>query len=230
MSKCQLLNKYLMWRRIKELYGIITVSEFSKKELIKYCGLDFKTILVVYNSAEHFIDVGRDDSVFDEFLELKKDSYYYTLSSLSPNKNFNWIIKEAIVNPQETFVVTGMKLDVFEDDIQKDIPRNVIFTGYLSDEKVKSLMCNCKTFLFPTFYEGFGIPPLEALYCGAKITVSDTPCMREIYGGVPNYIDPLRADYNSMEIMGKDIEKDAILKKYSWMDSGRKILKYIKGL
>ena len=67
---------------------------------------------------------------------------------------------------------------------------NVVYLGYVSDGEAKALMHHCKAFLFPTLYEGFGIPPLEAVACGApRIYVSDTPCMREIYGDCAGYID-----------------------------------------
>ena len=70
-----------------------------------------------------------------------------------------------------------------------DLP-NVLYLGYVSDGAAKALMAHCKAFLFPTLYEGFGIPPLEAAACGApQIIVSDTPCMREVYGPCAAYID-----------------------------------------
>lgn len=74
-----------------------------------------------------------------------------------------------------------------------------MYLGYVTDGEAKSLMENCKAFLFPTLYEGFGIPPLEAIACGApRVMVSNTPCMREIYGSHADYID-LSTNHGSVD-------------------------------
>ena len=81
------------------------------------------------------------------------------------------------------------------------------YLGYVTDGEAKALMANCRAFLFPTLYEGFGIPPLEAIACGApRVIVSDTPCMREIYGPHAAYLDPA-------ELLGQ----------YSWSASARRL-------
>ena len=85
-------------------------------------------------------------------------------------------------------------------------------------------MANCKAFLFPTLYEGFGIPPLEAIACGApRIIVSDTPGVHEIYGDNAEYID--QTDYKNAKITESKICVSAeILEKYSWKKSAEKLL------
>ena len=160
---------------------------------------------------------------------LERKKYFYALSSLSPNKNFKWILEEARQNPKETFVISGMKIELFSDADLGDKPDNVIFTGYIRDEQVKALLSECKTFLFPTWYEGFGIPPLEALSCGTKITVSDIPVMHEIYGNCANYIDPHTATYRGEELLGRNDHYEKILAKYSWKKTAAVILNALKG-
>ncbi|MBQ4530347.1 MAG: glycosyltransferase, partial [Lachnospiraceae bacterium] len=92
----------------------------------------------------------------------------------------------------------------------------------VTDEENKALMERCRIFVFPSKLEGFGIPPLEALACGAKIAISRASCLPEIYGECAVYFDP--DDY---EVNIEDLEKQAIvgvdklLKKYSWEKSAK---------
>lgn len=226
-KRYRLMSEVLIWKQIKRFRKVITVSQFSKDEICRYTGIESGDVAVAYNSYEHFNSVESDFSIIDK-LGLQKKNYFYSLSSLSPNKNFKWILAEAKNNPEETFVISGMKIDLFADADLGDQPDNVIFTGYISDEQVKALLSECKTFLFPTFYEGFGIPPLEALSCGARITVSDTPVMHEIYENCPNYIDPYNDTYSAEELIGNKNRYEEILKKYSWGKTASTILDAIK--
>ena len=108
-----------------------------------------------------------------------------------------------------------------------DLP-NVVYLGYVSDGEAKSLMENCKAFLFPTLYEGFGIPPLEAIACGApRVMVSNTPCMREIYGSHADYID-LSTNHGSVDHVTPGRDAAAVLQKYSWEGSARRMLEVLR--
>lgn len=105
---------------------------------------------------------------------------------------------------------------------------NVMYLGYVTDGEAKSLMENCKAFLFPTLYEGFGIPPLEAIACGApRVMVSNTPCMREIYGSHADYID-LSTNHGSVDHVTPGRDAAAVLQKYSWEGSARRMLEVLR--
>ena len=84
--------------------------------------------------------------------------------------------------------------------------------GYVSDEEAKTLMRDCKAFLFPSIYEGFGIPPLEAMSAGCKrIIVSDTEVMHEIFGDSVEYINIKKEEITFSE--------NDVLSTYSWEKS-----------
>ena len=87
-------------------------------------------------------------------------------------KNLKWIADHAELYPNETVVVSGTLLKNFIPPKRQKLQRlsNVILAGYLSDGEVKALMQTCKTFVLPSYFEGFGIPPLEALACGALLS------------------------------------------------------------
>ena len=100
--------------------------------------------------------------------------------------------------------------------------------GYISDEQIKSLMKHCKAFLFPSTFEGFGIPPLEALAVGAPVISSDTASMPEVLGDSVHYIDPYSFDCDLDALLREpaaDAEK--ALERFSWERSAGKLLKLI---
>lgn len=123
-------------------------------------------------------------------------------------------------NPMDDFAVAGsINKKIFAEGLGFECPDNMYLLGYVTDEEAKTLMRDCKAFLFPSFYEGFGIPPLEAVSAGAKkVVVSDIPVMHEIFGETANYINPVKNEKISVL---HDIQRD-VLNKYAWSLSAKK--------
>lgn len=233
-SRCYVLWERLMLANIfKKAKGIITVSEFSKQEIIRYYAPKQK-IQVIYNSWEHEERIQADDAVFQKFPMLKEKNYFFSMSSMAPNKNVRWIVETAKKNPDHYFVVSGnVNKKVFGDVDQEQFGKNFIYAGYLSDGEAKALMSKCKAFIFPTFYEGFGIPPMEAMSCGADAIVSDNDCMREIYGEHVAYIDPYVPceDIEKAVLSGDTVqEKRKFLEHYSWKKSAERLRGFLQDI
>lgn len=211
---------------IKNADKLLTVSEFSKKEIEKYYGKNSSDIEVIYNGWQHINRVEEDEEIIRK-LNLKHKNFYLAVGSMSPNKNFKYIMDLSINNPEEIFVIVGN----FDKRIFKGINlesknfKNVIFTGYLGDSQLKALFRGAKVFIYPSFYEGFGIPPLEALACGTDILVSNTSCLPEIFGESANYLNPYRF-VERMEVKKKN-GKEEFLEKYSWLKSAKIFLEII---
>lgn len=221
-SKCFLLWYNLLFFNIsRRAKKIITVSEFSKKEICKYYHVDPKRIEVIPNAWQHYDRIAYDERVLEKY-GLEKDQYFFAMSSLEPNKNIRWIAETARKMPGQMFVVAGsVNKKIFAEGIGFACPDNMKLIGYVSDGEAKALMRDCRAFLFPTFYEGFGIPPLEALSAGAKhVVVSDTEIMHEIFGESVHYIDPDNCSTGMREINflhSTDIRY--VLERYSWKKS-----------
>ena len=132
-------------------------------------------------------------------------------------------------NPGCQFVITG-KAEGFTKLGVKDLKTdNLHFTGYLTDGEVKSLMSECRAFIHPAIYEGFGIPPLEALSCGARLILSTATCLPEIYEDSAYYIDPYNYDVNLEDMLAKPIgDRQRILEKFSWDADARKLLDILR--
>lgn len=206
-----LMNKF----NIKNSKKIITVSEFSKNEIIKYYGVSSKKINVIYNGWQHMDRIERDESILIR-LNIKTEEYILGVSSMNPNKNFKYILGLAKLHPEYKFVIVGKKnSNVFKDESIEEL-KNLTWAGYVSDEELKSLYANAKAFIFPSFYEGFGIPPLEAIACGCKnIFVSNTSCLPEIYKNGVIYMNPKKVQKQKEEI----IKPKELLRLYSWKKS-----------
>ena len=152
------------------------------------------------------------------------------MANLLKNKNFPWVLRAARAKPDAVFAIAGGGSLAAEAERLglADLP-NVLYLGYVSDGAAKALMAHCKAFLFPTLYEGFGIPPLEAAACGApQIIVSDTPCMREVYGPCAAYIDLTTNSGNVDAVTPATAPTAALLEKYSWDKSAERLLQILK--
>ena len=185
---------------------------------LEFYKVEESKIKVIPCAWNHFADIIPNFKIIEKY-NLQKNGYYFSLGSNYAHKNFKWLLNAAKKNPMEKFVISGTnKLSTSANDIYGNDLDNVIYTGYISDGEIKALMMNCKVFIQPSLYEGFGMPPMEAMSVGAKAIVSNTSCLPEIYGNSVFYIDP--TDYGNIDFdkifRQKISSTNDFLEKYSW--------------
>ncbi len=213
------LNYYFQMQFVKKYAShIMTLTEYQKNSIQKCLGISPERIGISYCGYEHILEVGEDEGIFSRFPQIKKDEYYYAVGSVASHKNYKWILKEAENNPDKQFVVAGLsikeKWGIDDSDFAAD---NIIYTGFVTDEENKSLIKCCRAFLHPSKYEGFGIPPLEALALGKPIFVSEATCLPEIYNQVAVMFDPDDYNVDLDRIFVPDGEAvKSLLDTYSW--------------
>lgn len=212
---------------IRKSEKLFTVSNFQKEEIEREYNTS-RQIAVIYEGWQHMERIRQDDTIIRKY-DLGNKDYFFAVSTRAKNKNFKWILEVAKRNPELTFVVSG-KLDTkyFSDDTNLDGLKNIITTGYVSDGEMKALMTHARAFLYPSIYEGFGIPPLEALSVGTKAVVGRASCLPEVYGDAVYYIDPYNYDVDFGKLLSsRELNTDTILNKYSWANAASDILSYL---
>ncbi|WP_027453682.1 glycosyltransferase family 4 protein [Segatella baroniae] len=204
---------------------LFTVSEYSKNQMIKNLNIPFEKITVLGNGWDHFKSVKQDDSIKNRNPALFEKPYFFSLGSLAPNKNIKWVIEVAKKHPQYNFLIAGKaNLRSYGTEYNEVELKNVFFLGYISDGEVKYLMSNCKAFIFPSFYEGFGIPPLEALSVGAKCIVAESSCLPEIFDNTVFWIDPYDTNINLDKLISNHISApNHVLEKYTFKNFAIKL-------
>ncbi|MFR9166716.1 MAG: glycosyltransferase family 4 protein [Dysgonomonas sp.] len=231
---------YMIPRTIKKSHAVITVSEFSKQEISDVFGTDKNKIHVIHSNVPF-----RDKPSRDEILNRKHDTnaekYILTVSSMDPRKNFIRLV-EAFNNIEDKSIklyIIGMQFKAFNTpDLQKLISKNVVLPGYITDEELQDMYKNALFSIYPTLYEGFGLPPLESMTYGCPAIAADIPALKEISGDAVLYTDPY--DINDitqkMNLLVKDEElrKELVLKgldqiqKYSWEKSAKQVVELAK--
>lgn len=226
-KKFRVWYELLFYNATKRAKKIITVSGFSKKEIIKYYGVKKDKIIVIPNAWQHYEQIGFDEECLKKY-NLDKNKYYFAMSSLEPNKNFKWVAETASKDGENIYAIAGsINSDVFRNGLGFECPPNVKLLGFVSDQEAKTLMRDCKAFLFPSIYEGFGIPPLEAISSGCRsVYVSNIEVMHEIFKDCVGYID---LEKTVLEQESVPVNKD-ILNLYSWKHCAEKLYELIKSL
>lgn len=192
--------QFLLPRLTQQVRRVVTVSEFSKGEVVKYLGISLDKIAVIPNGvSERFTPMEqRAILAFKEARSLP-ECFILGIASRAPNKNFGGLLKAWQYLCERTelkdvwLVVAGgvsrtLQTDPANAGLQ-NLPR-VYDLGYVSDEDLPALYNAADVFVFPSFYEGFGLPPLEAMACGTPVVVSDTASLPEVVGDAGVYVNP----------------------------------------
>jgi glycosyltransferase involved in cell wall biosynthesis len=173
---------------------ILTVSNFSRDELHKYFSIPFEKLRVVHPGCDHLLKLQADHQILRKFA-LEPGTFILGVSSRSPIKNFNGLIQAwaAHGRPGVKLAIAGkMNSRVFRQNIENH--EGVIWLGYVSDGELRSLYENAALFAYPSFYEGFGYPPLEAMSCGCPVVVAESSALPESCGDAAVYCDPTRVE------------------------------------
>lgn len=213
------------WHCARHARRVLTVSEFSRQEYARVYGYPIDRIYTLFNGWEHMLSVGEDEGVFTRFPEIRRGEYYLVLGTLSEFKNIALAMRTAKKYPDTRWVVTGPALKT--SSYSAEALPNVVWTGYLSDAEVKTLLKGAKALFFPSLSEGFGIPPLEALSVGTPAIVSRRSCLPCVYRNFVHWIDdPLAADPPHPEtLLASPVEPpDALLAELSWTKIGSRLL------
>jgi glycosyltransferase involved in cell wall biosynthesis len=224
--------------------AILTISEFSKKEIVTHLNVNkskvFATLLAPPPGFRKINDE-RELARCKQELGLPK-RFILFVGSLEPRKNILGLLKALlIIDPEErpALVVAGgqgwKNSDIYKFIEEYNLKNTVSILGYQSKESLVALYNLAKVFVFPSFYEGFGLPVLEAFSCGTPVIASNTSSIPEVAGSAALLINPDNSEeiaevikniFKDSELQKRCVEKGfEQIKKFSWKKNAEETLK-----
>ena len=227
---------------------IIAISEHTKNDIVKYLRISPEKIRVIPLAAddEYYKDVSENKIVSLKRKYKISDKYMLHIGTLNPRKNLLFLIKvySQIVKtfPNYQLVITGKKGWYYQSlfDLVDELKLNdkVIFTGYIDDKEKPAFYKGASLFLFPSLYEGFGLPPLEAMASGVPVISSNTSSLPEVIGEAGILLSPtdelgwvrsikqVLQDKNLQKVLSKKSQIQA--SNFSWEKNARQTLEVYK--
>jgi glycosyltransferase involved in cell wall biosynthesis len=205
-------KKFVMWYRLRfsllrrQADLILTVSGFSRSRICHHLGVDESRVKVIRPGADHMDRVTAEPAILQK-LSLTADKYCVIVGSLDPRKNLRRVLaatKRLGHLGDFKFVVAGganpriFAGDVSTQDLESD---RIVWAGFVTDGELKALYSSAACLAFASLYEGYGLPPLEAMYCGCPVIVSSEASLPEACGDAAMYCDA-----NSIEDIAAKIE------------------------
>ncbi|RKD32279.1 glycosyltransferase family 4 protein [Thermohalobacter berrensis] len=233
-------------RSVEKADKIITISKNSKKEIIKFLDVSEEKVEIVHPGID--IKLYNRDFNREEINKVREkyklpEKYILYLGTLEPRKNISTIIKayQNLLKKYDTniyLVIAGKKGWMYKEIFKKvkdyGIEKKVIFTGYVDEEDKPLIYKMSKAFVFPSLYEGFGMPVLEAMSAGVPVITSNTSALPEVVGNAGLLVNPKSTkeltnaiikvieDRNSRNKMVQEGIRQS--KKFSWKRSAEKLL------
>jgi glycosyltransferase involved in cell wall biosynthesis len=256
--KARLFWNLKMWTALRQADLILTVSNYSKQGIHQYLNVDLDKIEVTVEAAapcfHKTANNGEIESIKTAYGISGSDRYFLYVGGVGPHKNLETLISAFRLLRQrpntcamKLVIVGDFKNDAFWMDpkIQKMAEQrnngdDVLFPGFVPDERLGFLYSGAEALIMPSFSEGFGLPALEAMACGAAVIGSETTSLPEIVGEAGLYFDPNRPERlaECMErIVGEPLLKDKLgsaglarAKTFTWERSARIVLQAIEAV
>ncbi len=243
------LNKSTVYA-VKNATKIIAVSEATKTDLIKKMHCDIEKITVIPEAYDNQVykiitDNEKIENVFKKY-NLPEQIILF-VGTIQPRKNILRALKAFAIAKKEgkiphTFVLVGKKgwlnEEIYEFPKKEGIEKYVRFLGFVPSEEVSLLLNKAEIFLFPSLFEGFGIPLLEAMACGCPVITSKSSSMPEVVGEAALLINPTDEIEISQVIINllknknkqKELKEKGLkqVQKFSWANSAKKTYELLK--
>lgn len=238
-------QKLLIPYAAKHSEYIFTVSNDAKKDIVEHYKVCPDKVIVTYNAVDSSFRVLDDDELREN--ELREQfgigdvPYVLSVGNLQPRKNLPRLIRafgkiSNEIGADTKLVIVGKKAWMYSDILKEacNDTQRVIFTDYVSGQDLVRLYNAAECFVYPSFFEGFGIPPLEAMACGTPVAVSDKTSLPEVVGDSGVYFNPF--DENEIgsaivKMMNDSSMREMLIAKglvrateFSWKDSSNIIM------
>jgi glycosyltransferase involved in cell wall biosynthesis len=194
---------FIIPRLARRASRVITCSNNSRNDLMHFCQLPAEKVSLVYWAVDDtFLGGKPEGGVAQESLRESLGEFVLYVGSLEPRKNINTLIEAYVKmrreNPElkHKLVLVGGESPLFAD-VQlrvKDFAADIVFKGFIDDETLRRFYLNASLVAYPSLYEGFGLPPLEAMASGTPVVTSAGSSLPEVVGDAALMVNPLSAD------------------------------------
>ncbi len=202
------LYKFIWPRVLKNSLGVIAVSNFTKSRILdRYNFVDENKIQVIHEAPDEKFKREPPEKINE--IKIKygiNKKYVLSLASLDIKKNLKnlvlaWNLLSELYGDFD-LILAGKKHDrlTLKNLGLDKIPDSVKFTGFVADEDLPALYSGAEIFVFPSLYEGFGLPPIEAMACGTPVIVAESSSLPEVCADGAKYIDPYNIESIAHEI------------------------------
>jgi len=236
----------VVWLAVERAVKIITPSKFWQEELVKRYNLPKNKIIVTYEGVDEKLLQSKTNlnskNVLSKY-KIKTPFVVYT-GSLYPHKNVERLVMAVKKINQDLKLVIVCARNIFYDRFLEKIKKLnppaggekfVNLVGFVPDEDLADIYRQAEAFVFPSFWEGFGLPGLEAMALGLPVISSNTSCLPEVYGEAALYFNPLKVEelVEKIKILrgNKQLREKLIasgfnqVKKYSWAKMAKETIK-----
>lgn len=223
---------------------VFTVSSHAKQDIQEHYSIPEDKVIVTYNATDpSFRKLTSSELMVEELkkkFEIKANRYILSVGNLQPRKNLVRLIRAFIklkkTEPEIQLVLVGKKAWMYDEILKAAIEgsEDIIFTDYVDQEELVRLYNGAELFVYPSFFEGFGIPPLEAMACGVPVVVANATSLPEVVGDAGSYFDPFDIDsilesikkmLYDRELRERSIERGyERVKAFAWERSSRIIM------
>ena len=238
--------RWLFRRQGKTAVRLFAPSEFSRQRLITCLGLNAQRatqLILLPGAAEHFDQIEADSAVLKQH-QLEGKPFFLAVASRNRTKNLACLLSaQALWPPEQSIpllIVGGANSRVFASEKPVETAANVIFTGPVTDAQLKHLYMHARAFIFPSTYEGFGLPPLEAMRCACPVAVARSASLPEVCADAALYFDPdspeelfaCMQELASSEDLRGELRHAGLLRsaQFSWLGSARRVIATIQTL
>jgi len=241
-----IVQRALFARSVNSADHIVVISKATKDSLIEVMGVSEGKITIAYPASDGFIPLDKESS--SDYISKKygtSRNYILTVSTVEPRKNLITLLRafSKVRDLGYQLLIAGASgwktSNIFREyEVLGLSEKEVKFLGFVPDEDMNKLYSGAEVFVFPSIYEGFGIPPLEAMASGTPVIASNSSSIPEVVGSAGILLDPLSVDEWAGAIKNllgdREMRKSLIVSglkqagSFSWLESAKKILEVIK--
>ncbi len=237
------LQKLFLPGIVKRADLIITNSQYTKSDIIRHLGKGEQMIVPTHLGISNIFRPDHDLNILAKYGIFKE--YILYQGTLEPRKNLINLIRAYELfrntNPdrKEQLILSGKKgwkiKEIIKKKYSSEYRDDIILLGYVSRNDMPALFTGAKVFAYPSYYEGFGLPVLEAMACGTPIVTSNTSSLPEVAGKYALYFDPNNIEEISKSLtdaihISPDILKEQIeyAAKFTWVKTSKRVLQALK--